>query len=351
MKKFWKHFEELGIALRSSVASDLFTAARFKITALYLVMGCIVFAMAGYVAYQHVLSIIGNVIGVIQRALQNQGTLDAATTANLITRAITDEIHKFTLLIGIWILFTTVLFAYLLAGITLWPIQRAMDRKKRFIGNVAHELRTPLSVMKTNCEVALLEPETASREELIETIRTNLEEIDHMSQITQFLLNFSSLEGRVGKLELSPIDVSSIVAKAVDSTKPSSDEKGIILTHAIERPVVIRGNAIAFEQMVLNLLKNAIAYTPPGKSVHVTVSRRTYGGGALQVRDTGIGISAPDLSTIFEPFYRGDNVAGNKKDGNAGLGLALVKEIAELHGGAVSIKSALGKGTSVVVKF
>ena len=314
MKRLWKQFEELVTALKSSFAVDIFTEARFKIAFLFFVMGIIILGVAGYFTYTHGLTIVQDVI--------------------------------------FWLVVVLVISAYILAGAALYPVRKAMDKQRQFIAHVAHELRTPLSVMRTETEVALLNAMASSRNELLATVKSNLEEIDHMTKIIQFLLDFSHLESRLSTLELYRVDLAAVTMKAVTFMENPAAGKQIILQVLPLAPIVIlKGNETALEEMIVNLLKNAINYTPPGGSVMVGLMQTAYHGAVLTVQDTGVGIAEDDISRLFEPFYRGENVRAMKDTHGTGLGLAIVKEIAKLHRATISIKSTVGKGTTVAIRF
>lgn len=354
MKKLWKQFAELATALKNSFRVDIFTEARLKIAFLYLLMGVVILGAAGYLVYGHVIAIVQTAVQSLDALFRARAVVSDTVTANLIAQTINVEIQKMNLTVGLWILFSMVIFAYILAGVTLWPIKRAMEKQRRFIADVAHELRTPLSVMKTDTEVTLLGAADMSREELIATLKSNLEEVDRLSKITQFLLDFSRFEGRISALQLSRVDLSLAAKNAAKLIAKTALKKGVTLNMLPMDPVMIKGNVVALEEMALNLLKNGISYTPSGGSVTVGISvRRAYGSVTLFVKDTGIGIAPEDLPTIFEPFSRGRNVAlrrGNK-NGSLGLGLAIVKEIANFHHATVAVTSTIGRGTMISVRF
>lgn len=332
------------------MAMDLFLRARLKITLLYFLLGLIILGVAGYFIYSDLTTIVRNLLQVIQGLLAMRIVIDQNTAAAVIAKAINTQIEQMDLSVGIWLIIAMVLAAYLLAGFTLRPVKRAMERQKRFMANVSHELRTPLSVMKANTEATLLGANQLTQEELKQAVSSNLEEIDRMAKILEFLLNFSNIENRLTRLSFSNVDVVDATKKAVGLMKRLSEEKQVTLTIAGPASATVAGNATAIEEMVLNLLKNAIAYTPPGGSVTATVTKK-FGTTAISVADTGAGIPAKDIPNIFEAFYRGENAVKIKKDGSVGLGLAIVNEIASFHGATIGVESEQGKGTTIHVSF
>lgn len=245
------------------------------------------------------------------------------------------------------IILTTVLFGYIIARITLAPARNALESQKQFIGNIAHELRTPLSVIKTNTEVALLDDNV--KPDLKETLLSNVEELDRISEIINNLLSLSALV-RPERIEFSAVDLSAITTDVI--------QKFSVLAKRGEHQVTLRkspdtqvwGNATALQQIVGNLIKNALSYTPRGGHIRVTVEPAPDNQIELLVQDSGIGIARKDLFRIFEPFYRADP-SRTKGQGGTGLGLAIVSELIKMHQGKITIRSAVGRGTTVAVLF
>jgi signal transduction histidine kinase len=349
MSRFSKPFTALATVLKDSLTPDIFSEARFKIAFLYFLTGIIIFSVASYVLYVRTIDIIQNVIQLIQQAITQHNT--GAVSTAIITQTVNAEVQKMNVTVGFWVILAMLISAYVFAGMILFPIKRAMEKQRRFIADVAHELRTPLSVMKLDAEVTLLDESIVTRDELLAIVTSNLEEVDRMTRTTQFLLDFSHLESRLAKLSLSRINLSAIVAKTTEFMQKLAEEKHISLSLLPPSPAIIKGNSVAVEEMVMNLLKNAIAYTPSGAAITVNLLHGVYRNVTLTVADTGIGIAPEDLPKLFEPFYRGKNTNGIQTDHHSGLGLAIVKELARLHQATISVKSAPGKGTSIAVRF
>jgi signal transduction histidine kinase len=384
MRKFWKRLGGWGTALKHRFAPDIFSAARLKIAFLYLLMGIVILFVAALLLYFRIVALVQSVLILVARMLANPATANSNAIAAAITKTVNTQVTQMNLAVGIWVFVTLVISAYILAGITLWPIRRAMERQRRFIANVSHELRTPLSVMKAESEVALMmngdsslpvvatsdTPGTpdasvlpANNNELLETVKSNLQEIDRLSRITQFLLDFSNLENRMAKFEMMPVDLSVIAANAVKMMAKIATEKGVTLVSSTGTPTrakeaTVQGNPVALEEMTLNLIKNAVNYTPTGGTVTVNLFRsrrgyQRYGWITLSIQDTGIGIPAEDMPHLFEPFYRGKRATATRGGDrhSAGLGLAIVKELADLHKAAIAVKSVVGEGTAISVRF
>jgi signal transduction histidine kinase len=269
-------------------------------------------------------------------------TLGAALVREL------DDIRQqnLTTIIAVIIL-TTILFGYIIARITLAPTRNALESQKQFIGNIAHELRTPLSVIKTNTEVALLDDSVKS--DMKETLLSNVEELDRISEIINNLLSLSALV-RPERIEFSAVDLSAITTDIVQKFSALARRGEHQVTLRKSPDAQVWGNATALQQIVGNLIKNAISYTPRGGHIRVTVEPAPGNHVELIVQDSGIGIARKDLFRIFEPFYRADP-SRTKGQGGTGLGLAIVSELIKMHHGKITIRSAVGRGTTVSVVF
>jgi signal transduction histidine kinase len=244
--------------------------------------------------------------------------------------------------------------SYFLAGRTLRPIRDSMRSQREFYANAAHDLRTPLAVMKTEAEVALRAPRQGAGE-VRGILQSSLEEIDRMSAMVEEMLLLSTYgSGRndAPGLEGSrqeEADLADLAATAVERMRSRAEAKGIGLSVFAGEPALARVDARAVERALANVLENAVKYTPKGGGVSVSLGQaRTHID--LVVADTGIGIPAVDLPRVAEAFFRAD-AARAADGGGAGLGLAIVKKIMTEHGGSLEISSAEGQGSSVRLRF
>jgi signal transduction histidine kinase len=243
------------------------------------------------------------------------------------------------------------LFGYLIIRFALLPNKNSLRFQKRFIGNLAHELRTPLAIIKTSTEVALMDP-TLSKDQ-IETFKGTVTELDRMSEIINSLLSFDLLL-QPGQIKNELVDLGSIVDKVVTSHQALAESRGITFSVLMSNKRVVMGNPTSLEQLVTNLVENALNYTPANGNgtVRVNIENDHRKRIVLAVIDSGIGISEKDLYHIFEPYYRGDTSrARDIGTGNSGLGLAIVNEIVRLHKGSISVKSALMNGSTFAISF
>ncbi len=237
----------------------------------------------------------------------------------------------------------------LLSRFTLQPARDTARYQKLFISNIAHELRTPLSTIKTSSEVALIDDSLPS--DVRKTFKEIIEELNRISEIINNLLSLNTLT-RPERMQFGNIDIAPLAESAVRRHLPLARERGVKISVRKEPGAVVWGNSIALEQIMLNLIKNALSYTPEDADGQVTVTVRPDSQGMVlfAVTDTGIGMSQEDLNHIFEPFYRADTSRNRdvKKTGS-GLGLTIVNEMVRAHRGRIHIDSQKRKGTTVMI--
>ena len=215
--------------------------------------------------------------------------------------------------------------------------------KKDFVINVSHELRTPLTAIKGYAETLRKEVDTAPGKKYLETVERNT---DRLINIVNDLLQLSNLEEKA-VLELENIDLGGFLENTIRIFDQRLKDKQLSLVIDVKENLPsIKADRFKLEQMLLNLLDNAVKYTDRGE---ITVSMDVHGKRMhIQVRDTGIGIPKDDIPRIFERFYVVDK-SRSRRSGGTGLGLSIVKHIVLLHNGTINIESTLGKGTLVTV--
>jgi signal transduction histidine kinase len=230
--------------------------------------------------------------------------------------------------------------AYVLAGRTLQPIQEVMERQRRFAAAASHELRTPLTVLQGSLEVALLS--RRGPEEYEQIIRQAIEEAKHMSHMVKDLVALARHESEAGALSLAPIFLNEVAGAAVARVEPLAQRRGQTLEITLPNRLSVRGDALKLRQALVNLLENAITYTPEGGAIRL-IGRRERGRAVLEVRDTGPGIAPDHLQHVFEPFYQVETARSDS--GHVGLGLALAAWIVRAHHGHIDVASQVGMGT------
>ena len=220
-------------------------------------------------------------------------------------------------------------------------LNNAFAAQRQFTGNAAHELRTPLALMQAQLELFSAEhpdvrPETA---EFLTLLR---EQTERLTQMTKTLLEMSNLQqvARNERIQLAPM-----IEEIFTDLAPLSDKRGVTLT--AEGDGIMTGSDALIYRLIFNLAENAVKYNRPGGSVRVSVTQEPETL-LLRVSDTGCGIPEEYQRSIFQPFFRVDK-SRSREYGGAGLGLSLVWEIAELHGGSVWVEESSEKGTTIAV--
>ncbi len=221
-------------------------------------------------------------------------------------------------------------------------LEGAFHHISRFSADASHELRTPLTIMRGELETAVQNPKID--DSVRETLGAVLEETVRLSKIVDQLLTMSRLDAGEAFLEVSRFDFAELVRTTVEYMRLLADEKKLALKVEAAEKVQVEGDQSRLQQVVVNLLDNAIKYTPEGGSVSVSVCAEADKA-VLTVTDTGIGISEEGQAHIFERFYRTDK-ARSRQLGGTGLGLSIVKSIGTAHGGRVSVQSTEGRGST-----
>lgn len=219
--------------------------------------------------------------------------------------------------------------------------------RKDFVANVSHELKTPITSIKGFSET-LLDGAMDNREALVEFLQIILKESDRLQSLIQDLLDLTKLEQHNFSLVKEPINILDILEEVSKLLANKADAKNLILD--FQRPseeVWIEGDRARLIQVFMNLISNAISYTPSGGKVSVSVENKERDV-LVFVADTGIGIDRSEIPRIFERFYRVDK-ARSRNSGGTGLGLAIVKHLVELHKGLIKVDSEVGEGTTFTI--
>lgn len=334
-----------GTDLRHRYTSDLFFRTTIHIVALQsLFVLALIGAFWVSLRYSNA-EVTDAVVLQIAHILDNNGNASSEGFSNSINTIQTNA----TLLMFIGIAGLAVAFGVIIAHVTLRPARSSLENQKLFISNVAHELRTPLSTIKTSTEVLLLHPHLAK--DTRETLTEIVEELDRASEIINNLLSLNRLL-RPERIEFKEINFKEVVASSVERLRALARGRGVEITLTGEEGTVW-GNASALEQVITNIVRNSISYMARDRKGAVHVSVEPYAGYVtFTVSDNGIGIAQKDLFHIFEPFYRADTSRGRAtlvRNRGTGLGLAIVNEIVRIHHGSIRIQSTPGKGTTTTV--
>ncbi len=229
----------------------------------------------------------------------------------------------------------------------LGRLETSFGALRRFTADASHELRTPLTVLRADVERAM----TASvppTEQLV-ALEEALHETTRMADLVDSLLTLARADEGRFDLHRLPIDLEPLVHDVFETAVILGEEAGLHVNLSASEPAIVLGDLTRLRQLCLNLITNAIKYTPRGGEVELRLARRGNDA-AFAVRDTGIGIAAADLPYVFERFWRADRVRSRAVErGGSGLGLAISQYIAQAHGGQLTLQSRLGRGSTFTV--
>ena len=230
--------------------------------------------------------------------------------------------------------------------------QKLENARREFVANVSHELRTPLTTVKSYTEtlIDLASDEDIDKDMLVNFLGTINSETDRMTRLVKDLLLLSRLDYGISDFNKEYFSVADLISDIVSRlSRHAAEKKQTIVYEPTNKLPLYYGNIDRIEQVITNIITNAIKYTPENGAITVS-TMYMFDSIVIKVKDTGIGISQENLEHIFERFYRVDK-ARSREMGGTGLGLAIAKEIVEAHNGTISIKSVPDLGTDVMIKL
>ena len=225
----------------------------------------------------------------------------------------------------------------------------AQDKtRSQFVSNASHELKTPLSTMKILIETLVYQDpmDPAMTKDFLGDVN---QEIDRLNRIVSDLLTLVNIDSGGMQLKLSEVSLNALLDEQVKRLLPLARENGIEINLEMKDELTVSGDSLKLQQVIYNVIDNAIKYTPRGGEVETTLSRSGRKA-IIRISDTGIGIPASDLPHIFDRFYRVDK-ARSRATGGTGLGLSIVKQTLLQHGGNITASSAEGKGTTFEIEL
>ncbi len=230
----------------------------------------------------------------------------------------------------------------------LAELERTERQRRNLTADVAHELRTPLHVIQGNLEGMLDGVYPTSPEQIDAT----LQETRLLARLVDDLRTLSLAEAGELPLRREAVDVADLLADAVTSFSGQAEEMGVVLRLEVAdpAPLVVVGDADRLDQVLGNLIANALRHTPAGGSVALSAEQD---GAQLSIRvaDTGEGIPADDLPFVFDRFWRGDRARTHRDGTGSGLGLSIASQLVQAHGGTLTVQSKLGRGTAFVISL
>jgi two-component system phosphate regulon sensor histidine kinase PhoR len=223
----------------------------------------------------------------------------------------------------------------------LTDVKRVEEVRRDFVANVSHELRTPLAAIKSVIETldgGAMDDKAVAHDFLGRADA----EVDRLVQMVEELLELSRIESGEVPISHERVDIAAVIESAADRMRAPAERAGLTLSVSLQSDVPrTSGDRVSLERAVVNLVHNAIKFTPEGGRIEIA-ARPDAGGVTIEVLDTGVGIEPADLPRVFERFFKADRA---RRAGGTGLGLALVKHTAEAHGGRVEAESRLGEGS------
>ena len=219
--------------------------------------------------------------------------------------------------------------------------------RREFVANVSHELRTPLTTIKSYSETIQAYAASEEEKKFLDVI---IREVDRMTRIVKDLLTLSSLDSNKFTANFEYCSLDELLREVVDKMSMDALRHKHIIEYFPSTSIPdIYADRDRIEQVITNIVSNAIKYTPDGGNIQMFAGC-LYNEVYIKIKDNGIGINKEDLPRVFERFYRVDK-ARSREHGGTGLGLAIAKNFVELHGGTIKITSKAGKGTEVLIKL
>lgn len=333
----------------------MFLKARLKLTLWYVLITLVISILFSLVIYQGLREELERSLRIQQVRIliqeNNDNSLFDPHNIKVDPQLLSEEEGRIRLIlffINLGILVVAGGTGYFLAGKTLEPIAIMLDEQNRFITDASHELRTPITALRSEIEVNLRD-KNLTLNGAKNLLKSNLEEAINLQILSNNLLELTQFEEPKSSFIFETTNVEEIIGKAFSCTTPLIKNKNIKVDKKLSK-ILIHGNVISLTELFVILIDNAIKYSP-SKSVLKINMKKSDGFVLVEIKDEGIGIDKKDLPYIFDRFYRSDVSRTKQKISGYGLGLSIAKKIMDLHKGAISVKSELGKGSIFTVKF
>jgi len=250
--------------------------------------------------------------------------------------------------INISILVVSAVAGYFLASKTLKPIEEMVEEQKRFISDASHELKTPITALKTELEVSLKDKKQ-DKKKLFGLLKSNLEEVNKLQKLTESLLKESKYQKEVFSKNMRVVDLRKLVEDTAINFEKEANRKGVLIVRNLKEANV-RGEKDSLKELISILIDNAIKFSKKDQKINIEVyadKKHAF----IEVKDRGVGIKKEDQQDIFKRFYQVEYSRNKVKNDGFGLGLSIAQKIAELHKGSISVSSKEGKGSIFTVKL
>jgi len=231
---------------------------------------------------------------------------------------------------------------------SLKPLEKSYQQLKQFTGDASHELRSPLTAIKTSVEVLQTHPERIHPQD-IKKLASIVSATNQMSHLVEDLLLLARTDNDLDLIhpDSAKIPIEELLEDVVIFLEPQAEKKSILVEMNCIKKVLVKGNSFQLQRLFSNLLDNAIKYTPIEGSVKITLDA-TEKSAMISIEDTGFGIDSQEIPFLFERFWRSERARSPQTQGR-GLGLAIAQSIAQRHGGKITVKSVVGQGTCFTV--
>lgn len=237
--------------------------------------------------------------------------------------------------------------SYYLARRTLQPIEEAHEALERFTADASHELRTPITAMKTEIETLLSEPKLTVKDAR-QQFASNLEELDRLARLSDGLLSLARMND--ANIQKRKLRLRLVVQEAIDRVLSSAEKKHILIANETDDEALLFAEQTTLVEALVTILDNALKYSPDKSKVFVRgQSKRTHD--EIVIVDQGLGIKATELPHIFDRFYRADSSRSRSSAGGYGLGLSIAKNIVDRHNGRITVNSTPAKGTVFTIRL
>lgn len=331
---------------------NTFHSTRLKLTAWYVIISIVITLLFSLVIYFGITTQLDGMSKFQELNKQNNIQINPSISSSmspppsLDPESAKNRIFLILLIVNGVVLCVSGGAGYVLAGRTLRPIIEMLEEQSRFITDASHELKTPLTAIRTEFEVAMLE-KNMSKQQSEKLIKSSYEEIVNLQGLAENLLELTSQQKKRGNLKPKDVSLLEVTEAALGKVIPLAKQKHITINNLVD-DYILQGEEQSLAELFVILLDNAIKYSPDNSEVKLN-SKKTDRHIMITVSDNGIGIAQKDCLHIFDRFYRADK--SRSKMAGYGLGLSIAKEIVESHKGSISVESEINHGTVFTIKL